>query len=100
MTTYSPSIEKLASTLGESLSEYRRIYRIPASQLAQRAGVSRDTITRLEAGDPGVSLGTVLTVARIFGIEGMLLDSVDPASTEYGRQQMKNGIVKRVRQGS
>lgn len=97
MSTYSPSIKKLARTLGESLSEYRRIYRIPAGTLAQRVGVSRDTITRLEAGDPGVSLGTVLAISRVFGIENMLLESVDPANTEYGRQQMKNGIAKRVR---
>jgi transcriptional regulator with XRE-family HTH domain len=37
-------------------------------ELAERVGVSRPTITKLERGDPGVAVGTVLEAAHLVGV--------------------------------
>jgi transcriptional regulator with XRE-family HTH domain len=42
--------------------------RMTAEELAERAGVSRGLIHRLEAGSPGTSLGVAFEVAAILGI--------------------------------
>ena len=39
-----------------------------AAQLAQRAGVSRGLIQRIEQGDPGCTIGVVFEAAAILGI--------------------------------
>lgn len=36
---------------------------------AERMGVSRDTLHRLEKGDPGISLGTYLRALRVLGMD-------------------------------
>ena len=94
----SPVIKRSAATIGEHLSTWRRIEGIPARELAERAGVSVDTISRLEHGDPSVGLGKVLAVSRIIGILPQVEDAFDPTSTEYGRLQLLRQVPKRVRQ--
>ena len=40
--------------------------------MAERAGISRDTLGRIEKGDPAVSLGTYLRVMRVLGLDNDL----------------------------
>lgn len=35
--------------------------------MAERTGISRDTLNRVEKGDPAVSIGTFLRVLRVLG---------------------------------
>ncbi len=52
-----------------SLIKAKRIEkRMPASELAERMGVSRSLISRLEKGDPACAVGTVFEAAAILGI--------------------------------
>jgi transcriptional regulator with XRE-family HTH domain len=37
--------------------------------VAARAGVTRSTLYRVEAGDPGVSIGTYASVLRVLGLQ-------------------------------
>lgn len=60
-------VERAASDAGTSLAAWRRMQNLTAVQVAERADISRDTLRRLEHGDPGVSFGTVLAVARALG---------------------------------
>ncbi|TJW10794.1 helix-turn-helix transcriptional regulator [Parvibacter caecicola] len=86
-----------AKSIGESLQSWRKLYGISSQELADRAGVSRATVSRLENGDPSVSLATFLNVCGILQIEGRLIDAVDPYETEYGRIRADEELPKRVR---
>lgn len=37
--------------------------------VASRAGITRSTLYRVEAGDPGVSIGTYASVLRVLGLQ-------------------------------
>lgn len=55
--------------LGERLRYARLRRRLTSVLFAERMGVSRDTLHRLEKGDPGVSLGTYLRALRVLGLD-------------------------------
>lgn len=55
---------RAAKALGERCVEWRKLQDLTAQQVAQRAGISNPTLWKLESGDPGVSLGVFLDVAR------------------------------------
>jgi DNA-binding XRE family transcriptional regulator len=38
--------------------------------VAGRAGITRSTLYRIEAGDPGVSIGTHASVLKVLGLQG------------------------------
>jgi len=50
--------------------------RMTAQELADRAGISRGLLQRIEQGDPGCSIGAVFEVAAIVGIR--LFDAEQP----------------------
>ena len=93
----SPVIARSSRQIGEHISTWRRIQGITAAELASRSGVSVDTVSRAEHGDPSVGLGKVLAMARVLGIMQQIVEAFDPASTEYGRLQLAQSVPKRVR---
>ena len=86
-----------AKRIGESLASWRRMLMIPSQELADRAGVSRETRSRLETGDPAVSFATVLHVCGVLGILDRMEDAVDPYETDLGRARADQLIPQRVR---
>ena len=70
---------------------------IPSQELADRAGVSRETISRLENGDPSVSFATVLNVCNVLGILDRVENAVDPYETDLGRARADQLRPQRVR---
>lgn len=83
--------------VGEHISTWRRLQNITGEQLAERAGVSRATISKLEHGDLGVGLGVVLEVFRALGQLDALVAATDPYETDLGRIRSVQAIPKRVR---
>ncbi len=57
------------TTFGERLRLARKRRKISTVLMAERAGLSRDTLNRVEKGDPAVSLGTYLRVLRVLGLD-------------------------------
>ncbi len=90
-------VRQAAEDVGEQLSAWRRMHDLTAVQVAERANISRDTLRRLEQGDPGVSFGTVLGVARALGALDRLVDALDPFQTDLGRARASSALPKRVR---
>jgi transcriptional regulator with XRE-family HTH domain len=88
---------RAAQELGERCAEWRKLQNLTAEQVAQRAGISNPTLWKLESGDPGVSIGVFLDVARALGFSDRLLDAVDPLQTELGRARAGQTLPKRVR---
>lgn len=64
--------QRLLSELGERLRLARKRRKLSNAVVAQRAGVSRTTVYKVEAGDPGATLGAYVRVLAVLGLEGDL----------------------------
>ncbi len=67
-----PSETKLLTDFGERLRLARLRRRLTTTTVAERCGVSRPTLAKVERGDPSVTFGTYLRVLSIYGLEGDL----------------------------
>lgn len=90
------AVTRAMRRLGEDLGTWRRLRQLTASQVADRAGVSRHTVMRLEHGE-GASLENVLRVARALGVLDSLTEAIDPYSTDVGRLRSEEALPERVR---
>jgi transcriptional regulator with XRE-family HTH domain len=88
---------RAGADIGGQLAAWRKIQNLTAQQVAERANISRDTLRRLEHGEVGVSLETVLNVARALGALDRLVDALDPYQTDLGRARAATALPKRVR---
>jgi transcriptional regulator with XRE-family HTH domain len=91
------AVRRAAREIGERLATWRRLQGLTASQVADRAGITRVTLSRLEAGTGGTSLENTLRVARALGIMDDLVDSVDPYASDIGRLRSDENLPRRVR---
>ncbi len=86
-----------AATLGENLATWRRLLGLPAAVVAERAAISRSTLSRLENGDVGVGLEALLNVAAALGIREQIVTATDPYESDLGRARADQTVPKRVR---
>lgn len=97
MRVASPRTRRDLATLGAHLAAARKIQNLTQQELAERAGITRGTLVRLEAGEGGPRLEALLAVARVLGFSGALVDAADPLRTEFGRLHAGRADRKRVR---
>lgn len=64
-----PKHERLLTEMGENLRLARLRRQLSAEQVAERAGVSRSTLHLMENGSAGTSLGKLLQVLVVLGLE-------------------------------
>jgi transcriptional regulator with XRE-family HTH domain len=64
-----PSITKQAQQLGERIKLARLRRKLTTVLFAERMGVARETLRRLEAGDPNIALGTYMRALRVLGLD-------------------------------
>ncbi|OGB30294.1 MAG: XRE family transcriptional regulator [Burkholderiales bacterium RIFCSPLOWO2_12_FULL_61_40] len=67
-----PQEQRLLSELGERLRLARKRRKLSNAVVAQRAGISRTTLYKVEAGAAGATLGSYLRVLAVLGLEGDL----------------------------
>ena len=84
-------------TLGRDLAIARRKRGISTADMAGRLFVSRDTLWRLERGDPTVSLGTFATAAFILQLHERLAKLAAPASDELALSLDERRLPQRIR---
>jgi transcriptional regulator with XRE-family HTH domain len=84
-------------TLGSQLQAWRKLLELPAQLVAERAGISRSTLSRLENGDVGVGMEAFLNVCNALGILDTVVESTDPYTTDFGRARADQKLPKRVR---
>ncbi|MGJ3262719.1 MAG: helix-turn-helix transcriptional regulator [Salinarimonas sp.] len=65
---WSRHAREAAELLGREIRGARLARGMPAAEVAERAGVSRGLVQRIEAGDSGVSLGAAFEVAALLGV--------------------------------
>ena len=86
-----------ARTMGEHLTAWRKLQGLTAEQVADRVGVTRDTLRKLEKGDPTVGFGVFVDVARVLGTLDEVVKALDPYETDLGRARADQALPKRVR---
>ncbi|RIV71575.1 helix-turn-helix domain-containing protein [Flagellimonas aequoris] len=68
-----PKNRKLLETVGEQIKLARLRRKLTMKQVAERAGISRPTLSTLEQGNPAISIGVLLKVMLVLGLEKDLL---------------------------
>lgn len=68
-----PKNKRLLKAIGENIKLARLRRKLTMKQVAEQAGISRPTLSTLEKGSPAVSLGSVLQVLFVLGLEKDLL---------------------------
>jgi transcriptional regulator with XRE-family HTH domain len=64
-----PALARILDGFGERLKAARLRRRYSAEMVAQRAGIARATLSRIEQGDPGVSFGNYARVMQVLRLE-------------------------------
>jgi transcriptional regulator with XRE-family HTH domain len=98
--TYSRYSRDAAALLGSLIREARHARKLTAQELADRAGISRGLLQRIEKGNLKCEIGAVFEVATIVGVK--LFDVDESTMTKYLRQTKEKLILlpKSVRKKS
>jgi transcriptional regulator with XRE-family HTH domain len=83
--------------VGTGIAAWRKLRGLTQAQLADRAGIDRKTVLRLEKGDGGVSTENLLRVLRALGILDELPRALDPYESDVGRLRSDEQLPRRVR---
>ena len=83
--------------LGRDLALARRKRAISTADMAERLFVSRDTLWRLERGDPTVALGTLATAAFVLRLHDRLANLAAPATDALALSLDEQHLPKRIR---
>jgi transcriptional regulator with XRE-family HTH domain len=89
--TLLPKHQRLMGGLGENLKLARLRRRLSAELLAQRAGISRATLHKVEKGDPTVAMGSYFMVLNVLGLEQEIEHLA--ADDEFGRRLQDLGLT-------
>jgi transcriptional regulator with XRE-family HTH domain len=90
-----PRISRLLTGVGERLKLARLRRKFSAEIVAQRAGITRRTLSKVEQGNPAVALGIYARVMQVLRLEDDLgLLAVDD---ELGRKLQDAGITPKLR---
>lgn len=90
-------IARALRDVGGSVLAWRKLRGLTQAQLAERAGISRPTVRRLETGDGAISLENTLRILRALGILDALPRALDPYETDLGRLRSDEQLPRRVR---
>lgn len=92
-----PAVRRALRDIADDVGVWRRLRGLTQVQLADRAGVSRDTLTRLERGGGGVSMENLLRIFRALGILDSITAALDPYASDVGRLRSEQQLPQRVR---
>lgn len=77
-------INRQVTEFGEHVRGWRMVLGLTAQQVSERAGITRDTLRKIESGNPNVSFNSVTQVLRALGILDQLVDAADPLAVLIG----------------
>ena len=85
------------SRLGEHIRIARKRRRMTLEEVASRMFVTRKTLSRLEHGDPGVSLAVLASALWVLGLDKDLLEMAQPEKDKVGAYRERQRLPQRVR---
>ena len=83
--------------LGSDIALARRKRAISTANMASRFFVSRDTLWRLEKGDPTVAMGTLATAAFVLDLHDRLATLAAPATDALALSLDERRVPRRIR---
>lgn len=90
-------VKRALKRLGQDLRDARKRRRIPMRLAAERAAISRTTLSKIEKGDEGVSLGAYAKILFILGMIQQLTALADSKFDELGLGLDAESLPKRIR---
>jgi transcriptional regulator with XRE-family HTH domain len=86
-----PKTRKILDEMGENIKLARLRRKFSSEQVAERANISRPTLTAIEKGKPTVSIGSYLLVLQVLGLEKDFLSLAK--DDELGRKLQDANII-------
>jgi len=83
--------------LGAHVLTWRKLQRLTANEVAERAGISRDTLRSIEQGTGTASTENLFRVMRALGVLEAFVASADPYTTDIGKLRADEVLPVRVR---
>ena len=83
--------------LGSDIRDARLRRRIPVAVMAERASISRMTLSKIEKGEPGVSIGAYATVLFVLGMAERLGELADVREDSVGLALDEERLPQRIR---
>lgn len=91
-----PETEQILKTMGEQIKLARLRRNLPAELVAERAGISRSSLWKVESGNPAAAMGMYAAVLHALG--GMDRDLLQVAlDDEMGHRQQDLDLLTRKR---
>ncbi len=94
MSRYSRDAARL---LGQAIKRARIERRLTVAELAERAGLSRGLVQRIESGDLGCSIGAVFETAALVGLRLFDLDQTGLTAAAATAEKMLTLLPQAVR---
>lgn len=92
-----PAARRALRKLGGDIRDARMRRGLPASLVAERAGISRPTMTKVERGDPGVAIGIYAAVLQALNLLEGLAEIADFRNDSQGAEAALERLPKRAR---
>ena len=83
--------------LGKNISNARRRRRIAMALMSERSGFSRITLSKIEKGDPSVSMGAYASALFVLGMSDHLARVAETSHDIVGRELEEESLPKRIR---
>ena len=91
------AVEESVIQLGSNLRSARLRRRLPQSVVADRAGISLNTLSKIENGDCGVSIGNIASVLNALGLSPLLSGLAAAQEDSAGLMLEERNLPQRVR---
>jgi len=79
-----PKYQRIFDGIGENIKLARKRRKLTAEQVAERAGIHRATLHRVEKGDPTVAIGIYFNVLKVLNLESDFSKIAE--DDEFGRK--------------
>lgn len=79
-----PKYKNALAQMGEQIKLARKRRKLTAVQVAERADISRSTLSLIEKGEPSVAMGAYFNVLRVLGLQDDFLKLA--ADDTFGRK--------------
>ena len=90
------SVRRMLAKLGDDVNIARRKRRLSVRHMTEAAGISANTLRRIEKGDPSVSVGGLAMVLLALGLNGRLGQIVDMGGDVTGLMLDLDHLPKRI----
>ncbi len=95
---HSFAVEEALIALGQNLKAARIRRRLTQAIVAERSGISLNTLSKIEKGDPGIAMANVASVINALGLIQNLSDLCSYDQDSVGMLMEEKNLPQRVRQ--